>query len=93
MKVMDPLSENGATVTEIESWRNDVCLGKNNEILVSFAWSHIEESCKLCMFPEFVACDLTFGVNRQRRPLFVAQNIMSRFVVMLPSGLFTERVF
>jgi hypothetical protein len=75
MKVMDPSSENGATVTEIESWRNDLCLGGNNEILVSFAWSHIEESRKLCMFPEFVACDLTFGVNRQRRPLFVMSGV------------------
>jgi hypothetical protein len=59
------------SVEEVTAWRNELKLGENNEILVAFAWSHNEESRKLCMFPEFTAVDLTFGVNRQKRPLLV----------------------
>jgi hypothetical protein len=56
-------------------WRKELKLGEDNEILVAFPWSHKEESHKLCMFPEFVAVDLTFGVNRQRHSLLVATGI------------------
>jgi hypothetical protein len=57
---------------EVQLWKKELKLGKDNEILVAFTWSHKEESCKLCMFSEFVVVDLTFGVNRQRHLLLVA---------------------
>lgn len=63
------------TSDEIALWRKDLKLGDNNQILVSFAWSHKEESRKMCMFPEFLAVDLTFGTNRQKRHLLVVSGV------------------
>lgn len=68
-------SDQAATSIEIESWRKELKLGENNQILVAFAWSHTEESRKFCMFPEFLALDLTFGVNRQKGPLLVISGV------------------
>ena len=57
---------------EIDSWRKSLGLNENREILVAFAWAHDLELRMLQMFPEFVAIDGTFGVNRQRRSLLTA---------------------
>ena len=65
------LTEQASTVDEITLWRQELKLGDNNEILVAFAWSHNEETRKLSMFPEFIAVDLTFGMNRQKLPFLV----------------------
>jgi len=64
-----------ATSDDVELWRQELKLGDNNEILVAFAWSQSEETRKLSMFPEFIAADLTFGVNRQKRSLFVVSGV------------------
>ena len=58
-------------LTEVEAWRKSLSLKDTNDILVSFAWSHDEQVRKLQQFPEFLACDTTFGVNKERRNLFV----------------------
>jgi hypothetical protein len=46
--------------------RKELKLGDNDDILVAFAWLHNEESMKMSMFPNFVAIELLFGVNRQK---------------------------
>jgi hypothetical protein len=69
------MAQQASSVEEISAWRKELKLGDSNEILVAFAWSHIEESRKLSMFPEFTAVDLTFGVNRQKRPLLVLSGV------------------
>lgn len=68
--------QQATSLEEVASWRRELKLGDNNEILVAFAWSHNEEARKLSMFPEFfTAVDLTFGVNRQKRPLLVLSGV------------------
>jgi len=66
---------NATNDEDIESWRKELKLDDSNEILVAFAWSHNEEARLFSMFPEFIAADLTFGINRQRRPLFVMTGV------------------
>ena len=53
-------------------------LTENNNVLVSFAWCHDEELRSIQMFPEFLGADVTFGVNRQRRELFLVAGIDGR---------------
>ena len=60
---------------EINEWREDLKLDHSNEVVVAIAWSHNEEARKLSMFPEFSAIDLTFGTNKQNRPLLVLSGI------------------
>ena len=54
---------------EIDSWRQSLGLDDNENILVSFAWGFDCELCKLRMYPEFIAVDGTFGMNKQKRTL------------------------
>ena len=57
---------------EIDSWRQMLGLNDNKEIMVAFAWAHDVELRKLRMFPELIAVDCTFGVNKQKRSLLTA---------------------
>ena len=57
---------------EIECWRKSLGLNDNTEILVAFAWAHDYELRKLRMFPEYIAIDGTFEMNRQKRALLTA---------------------
>ena len=57
---------------EIDSWRQTLGLNNNREIMVAFAWSHDVELRKLRMFPELIAVDCTFGVNKQKHSLLTA---------------------
>ena len=64
---------------EVEMWRKElVCDNDTREILVSCAWCHDHEKRKITMFPEYLAFDTTFGLNRQRRSLFLAVGIDGR---------------
>lgn len=65
----------GVTNTAIHNWRESLKLQDSNDILVAFAWCHDEEIRKAEMFPEFLAMDVTFGVNKQRREEFVVAGI------------------
>ena len=65
-------SENLAAEIEIDTWRTTLGLSNNKEILVAFAWSHDYELRKLRMYPEWMAIDGTFGVNKQKRSLLTA---------------------
>ena len=60
---------------DVDSWRNSLKISNSNEILVSLAWCHEEECRKIRMFPEFLCGDMTFGVNRQKRNLYVFTGI------------------
>ena len=44
-------------------------------MLVAFAWCHDEELRFRQVFPEFLGCDVTFGVKRERRILFLIAGI------------------
>ena len=42
-------------------------IARGDEILVAFARCHNEESQLANMFPEFLACDFTFGVTNEQK--------------------------
>ena len=60
---------------ETESWRSSLKMTDSDQIMVAFAWCHDEENRKYKMFPEFLACDMTFGVNKEKRNLFICTGI------------------
>ena len=55
----------------ISNWRGALSLSDSNNVLVAFAWAHDEELKAAQKHPQFLACDVTFGVNRERRELFL----------------------
>ena len=59
----------------IQSWRQSLCLNESNKILVAFAWCHKDESRKVKINPQFLACDLTFKVNKENRNEFILAGI------------------
>jgi hypothetical protein len=63
---INPVAEN-----EMSMWRKANDLGEEHKVVVSFAWAHNEEARLFSMFPEFSCVDLTFGTNRERRPLLI----------------------
>ena len=73
MRSDDPTAS--SLIEEVKSWRSTLSISGSNEILVSLAWSHEEECRKIQMFPEFLAGDMTFGLNRQKRNLYVITGI------------------
>lgn len=74
----------------LDSWRNQLLL-EEEEILVSCAWIHDDERRLVHMYPEFLCFDTTFGLNRQRRSLFLAvgtdgdNNVFPAFRCWMPS--------
>ena len=79
------------TSKELDSWREELRLEETDEILVSCAWCHDDEKRKVNMFPEYLSFDTTFGLNRQRRSLFLAvgtdgsNKVFSAFRCWMPS--------
>ena len=63
---------------EIKHWRDSLKLSDTNKVLVAFAWAHDEELRSAMMYPEFLAADITFGVNKQRRELFLVAGVDGR---------------
>ena len=59
----------------IQNWRDSITVGKANDVLVAFAWAHDEEIRATEKNPEFLAVDITFGVNRERRDLLLVAGI------------------
>ena len=62
----------------IKNWRESLRLKDSNDILVCFAWAHDDEIKAAEMYPEYIAADVTFGVNRERRELFLAVGVDGR---------------
>ena len=60
------------STNSINNWRHSLSLSDSNNVLVAFAWAHDEELKAAEKHPHFLACDVTFGVNKQRRELFLA---------------------
>ena len=56
---------------EIATWRKQLSISDATQILVSFAWCHDEQLRLTRMYPEFLACDVTFGVTKEQRNLLV----------------------
>jgi hypothetical protein len=44
---------------------------ESNNMLVAFAWAHDDEIRNVEMYPEMLGVDITFGVHRERRDLFL----------------------
>ena len=65
-------SEEPVGVAAVETWRLDLGMDGGDNILVAVAWALDEEILEFEKFPEFVACDITFGVNRNQRNLALA---------------------
>ena len=68
----------GFSERSIQDWRDELSLSDSNHILVAFAWAHDEELKSTEMYPEYLAADVTFGVNRERRELFLVAGIDGR---------------
>ena len=58
-------------IEDVKAQRNSLRLKDSNDMLVAFAWCHDDEMRKANKFPEYIACDTTFGVNKQQRALLV----------------------
>ena len=66
-------------VKSTNNWRDSLTLSKKQGgILVTFAWRHDEELRNAEMYPEFLASDITFGVNTERRDLLLVCGIDGR---------------
>ena len=59
----------------VNDWRDSLKLSETNDILVSFAWAHDDELKAAEMYPEFLAADITYGVNKEKRDLFLVVGI------------------
>ena len=57
--------------SDVAEWRKALKVKDDTKILVAFAWCHDEELRLARMFPEFFACDTTFGVTKEQRNLFL----------------------
>ena len=84
-KQLEKLPESTLTPTEMElvrstkNWRESLSLSKSKgDVLVAFAWAHDDELRNAEMYPEFLAGDITFGVNRERRELLLLAGIDGR---------------
>lgn len=62
-------NDTAVAVDAIEVWRKDLGLYGGDSILVAVAWALDEEILEFEKYPEYVACDVTFGVNRNQRNL------------------------
>ena len=60
---------------EVETWRRLLQISGGTQILVAFAWCHDEQIRLTRMFPEFLACDVTFGVTKEQRNLLMMVGI------------------
>ena len=56
---------------DVDLWRKKLEISGSKQLLVAFAWCHDDEFRMTKMFPEFLACDVTFGVNKEQRNLFL----------------------
>ena len=55
----------------ISAWREALRINDSDSILVAFAWCSNEEMRLARMFPEYWACDTTFGATKEQRNLFL----------------------
>ena len=62
----------------VRNWRDALQLKSTNNVLVAFACAHDDEVKNTEMYPEFLAADVTFGVNRERRDLLLVAGIDGR---------------
>ena len=60
---------------EINEWRKLLQLADETQLLVAFAWCHDDQLRLVRMYPEFLACDTTFGVTKEQRNLFLFAGI------------------
>ena len=69
------MQNNNLCKNSIDNWRDSLKLSNSNDVLVSFAWAHDDELKAVEMYPEFLAADITYGVNKEKRDLFLVVGI------------------
>lgn len=62
-----PEEKIGVSSSSMEDWRSSLKVGSDFKVLVSIAWAMDEEVQEFIKFPEYSACDVTFGLNKQQR--------------------------
>ena len=60
---------------EVASWRKQLKISDETQILVSFVWCHDDRLHLFRMYPECLICDITFGVTKEERNLFLFAGI------------------
>jgi hypothetical protein len=76
---------------EVDAWRKQLRVSNKKELLVAFAWCHDDELRAVKMFPEFLAVDMTFGVNKEQRNLLLIagidghNNVFTAYHCFMPS--------
>ena len=60
---------------DIAAWRLSLKVKDSTTLLVAFAWCDDDQLRLGRMFPEFLACDTTFGVTKEQRNLFLFAGI------------------
>ena len=53
----------------VSAWRESLRINDSNSILVAIVWCSGEEMRLARMFPEYWACDTTFGVTKEQKNL------------------------
>ena len=69
------LDQVGVSMDDIKSWRSNLKVSNSEQILVSLAWCHDEDLRLAKMHPYFIACDMTFGLNKEGRNLLTYTGI------------------
>ena len=64
----------------------------SKQLLVAFAGCHDNEFRMTKMFPEFLPCDVTFGVNKEQRNLFLVVGLNTSFLVGMPTFITMDLV-
>ena len=88
---LTPNSLSSEHLRNVQDWRKELRLNDSNDVLVALAWAHDEEIRMATMFPEFFAADMTFGVNKQQRDIFLFAGVdgnmktFSAFRIFMPS--------
>jgi hypothetical protein len=82
LSILEAENEIGFDETSIGFWHNSLKLSSTNNVLVAFAWAHDDELRNVEMFPEILAIDVTFGVNKERRDLLIATTSQMHFICL-----------
>ena len=60
---------------DVDLWRKKIGISGSKQLLVAFVWCHDNEFRMTKMFPEFLPCDVTFGVDKKQRNLFLVVGV------------------
>ena len=59
----------------MSTWREQLKITDEDQLLDVFAWFNDDELRAARTFPEFMVCDIAFGVTKEQRKLFMFAGI------------------